>query len=231
MSNKIHVLAILGNNKFNYKTLLQLAMGSLWMNRWSMLESEQRLFATYEYLEQLLETYERLGPMIGVFLPFIEAFLPFLPLIVFVFVNIATYGLFQGFFYSWLGSSLGSIAVFYIIRNLGRNKFIRNIRTNKQVLKVTSWVDRHGFGPLFLLLCFPFSPSSIINVVAGLSNISIQGFILAVLLGKLVMIFSLAYVGASILAFAKHPFRAIAVGLGIGLFWLIGKHIEKKLSS
>ncbi|MGM8212039.1 TVP38/TMEM64 family protein [Virgibacillus sp. W0430] len=183
-----------------------------------------------EYIIELLSDYERLGPLPGIFLPFIEAFLPFLPLVVFVIANGAAYGLLKGFLYSWIGSSLGSILVFLFIRKLGNKRVFRVIRKNKQVKKVTEWLDRHGFGPLFLLLCFPFSPSSVINVVAGLSKISVQQFILAVILGKSVMIFSIAYIGSSIFEFAKNPVRTIVVGVGIVLFWMAGKYIEKRIN-
>lgn len=177
---------------------------------------------------ELLDKYENLGPLPGILLPFIEAFLPFLPLFAFVMANSAAYGLLKGFFYSWLGSSLGSIAVFYIIRKFGDKKLLVKIKTNRQVNQVTSWVERHGFGPLFLLLCFPFSPSSLINIVAGLSNVSKQQFILAVLLGKSVMIFSIAYIGTSILEFAKNPTKTIVVTICISIFWMFGKFLEKR---
>lgn len=177
---------------------------------------------------ELLDKYENLGPLPGILLPFIEAFLPFLPLFAFVMANSAAYGLLKGFFYSWLGSSLGSIAVFYMIRKFGDKKLLVKIKTNRQVNQVTSWVERHGFGPLFLLLCFPFSPSSLINIVAGLSNVSKQQFILAVLLGKSVMIFSIAYIGTSILEFAKNPTKTIVVTICISIFWMFGKFLEKR---
>ncbi|MGP4106620.1 TVP38/TMEM64 family protein [Virgibacillus sp. L01] len=182
-----------------------------------------------DYIMQLLNEYESLGPLPGIMLPFIEAFLPFLPLVVFVFANAAAYGLLEGFLLSWAGSSVGAILVFLIIRRLGDKRLFKAIRNNKQVHKVTGWVERRGFGPLFLLMCFPFSPSSVINVVSGLSNISIQQFILAVLLGKSVMIFSIAYVGSSIFEFAKEPVKTIVVGICIASFWLIGKYIERRL--
>ena len=191
--------------------------------------SNWKKFFDYDYIMELLNNYESLGPLPGILLPFIEAFLPFLPLIVFVLANGAAYGLLKGFLFSWIGSSLGSIFVFLIIRKLGKRRIFKAISKNKQVDKVTSWLGRHGFGPLFLLLCFPFSPSSVINVVAGLSKISTQQFILAVLLGKSVMIFSIAYIGSSIFEFAKHPVRTIVVGICIILFWMIGKYIEKTL--
>ncbi|WP_369974650.1 TVP38/TMEM64 family protein [Paraliobacillus sp. X-1268] len=180
-------------------------------------------------LKQLLKTYESFGPLPGLLLPFIEAFLPFLPLVVFVITNAAAYGLLEGFLLSWAGASAGAIAVFFIVRRLGDKRFFVWIRHNKQVKRVTHWLERHGFGPLFLLMCFPFSPSAIINTVAALSKISMYQFVLAVLLGKTVMIFSIAYVGSSIASFAQNPVKAIVVGISISLFWLLGKFIERFL--
>ncbi len=185
-----------------------------------------------KFIQQLLNQYEGLGPLPGILLPFIEAFLPFLPLIVFVLANAAAYGLLEGFLYSWIGASAGAIMVFYLIRKLRNVDWIeRKVINNKQVSRVTSWVERHGFGPLFLLLCFPFSPSAVINVVAGLSKVSIQQFFLAVLLGKAVMIFSISYVGSSIMEFAKNPMKTIVVLIGIGLFWAVGKYLERRLQN
>ncbi|WP_188455248.1 TVP38/TMEM64 family protein [Virgibacillus oceani] len=193
---------------------------------WKIMIEQDRLD---DYIQHLLNDYEKLGPLPGVLLPFLEAFLPFLPLVVFVFANSAAYGLLEGFLLSWLGSSLGAIIVFMIIRKLGDKRIFKAIRKNKQVHKVTQWLERHGFGPLFLLMCFPFSPSSVINVVAGLSKISLQQFTLAVIMGKSVMIFTMAYVGASIASFAEKPVRTIIVAVCITLFWIFGKFIEKKL--
>ncbi len=55
----------------------------------------------------LLRSYESLGPIPGFLLPFLEAFLPFLPLVVFVMTNAAAYGLLEGFLLSWSGASMG----------------------------------------------------------------------------------------------------------------------------
>lgn len=183
----------------------------------------------FDSIIDVLDKYEKLGPLPGLLLPFIEAFLPFLPLFVFVMANSVAYGLLKGFLYSWIGSSIGSIAIFFLIRKFDQKRIVKKIKQNKQVVQVTSWVDRHGFGPLFILLCFPFSPSSLINIVAGLSNMSKQQFILAVLLGKAVMIFSIAYIGSSILEFAKNPIKTIVVTACILVFWMFGKYLEKKL--
>lgn len=180
-------------------------------------------------VKEYLDHFKILGPLPGIFLPFVEAFLPFLPLFVFVFANSLVYGLFYGFLFSWIGASLGSIMVFFLIRKLKHKRFVQKVIHNKQVDRVISWVDRKGFGLLFLLLCFPFSPSSIINAVAGLSSVNKKQFILAVLLGKAVMIFSISYVGTSVLEFAKNPIKTIVIIVCISIFWIFGKYLEKKL--
>lgn len=188
---------------------------------------EDRKFRAF--LNELLKSYESLGPLPGILLPFLEAFLSFLPLVVFVAANGAAYGLLKGFLYSWIGASGGAICVFLIVRKLEGKRFFQWIKRNKQIIKVTNWLERHGFGPLFLLMCFPFSPSSVINIVSGLSRISLQQFALAVLLGKTVMIFSIAFVGDSIMSFAQNPVKTVLVAIGILIFWLFGKYMEQRL--
>ncbi|RPF52049.1 TVP38/TMEM64 family protein [Aquisalibacillus elongatus] len=183
------------------------------------------------YIVELLEFYGSFGPVPGLLLPFIEAFFPFLPVIVFILANSIVYGLIFGFLFSWIGAATGSILVFILIRKLERFNWVQRLKEQKQVNKVISFFDRHGFGPIFLLLCFPFSPSALINVVAAFTRISLQQFALAVLLGKAAMIFSVSYVGDSIASFAQNPFKTVIVGACIGLFWIIGKYMEKRIQS
>ena len=54
------------------------------------------------------------------FLPFLEAFLPFLPLVVFIVANVNAYGFLFGFLLSWVGSVAGAYTVFLVIRKYGR---------------------------------------------------------------------------------------------------------------
>lgn len=179
----------------------------------------------------LLKSYESLGPLPGFLLPFLEAFLPFLPLIVFVMTNAAAYGLLKGFLLSWAGASTGGIAVFLLVRRYRHLRLLRWIHRNKQVQRVTGWLERHGFGPLFLMLCFPFSPSAVINLVAALSSVGVYQFVLAELLGKAVMIFIVSYVGDSLASFAQNPVKTIVVAVIIVVMWMVGKYMEKRLQS
>ena len=178
---------------------------------------------------ELAEQYKALGPFFGLLLPFIESFLPFLPLFVFVFANSAAYGLWYGFILSWVGTVAGSYVVFLIIRKYGRKRLLRFLTKHKRVQQLIGWVERNGFGPLFILICFPFTPSALVNLVAGLSNMKKKSYLIVLMAGKLVMIFTISFIGYDLKALLTQPIRTgIVLGI-IVLLWLVGKWFEKRI--
>lgn len=179
---------------------------------------------------ELSEHYRALGPFIGLFFPFIESFLPFLPLFVFVFANASAYGLWYGFLLSWIGTSLGSYAIFLLIRKYGRAKMLRFITKRSRVQKLIQWVDNNGFAPLFLFICFPFTPSALVNLVAGLSDIKKKYYFFTLLAGKFVMIFTVSFIGYDLKALLTQPLRTAIVVIIIFLLWVIGKRLELRLT-
>lgn len=189
-----------------------------------------REWLTLENILDLIQKYRSFGPIPGLLLPFLEAFLPFLPLVVFVLANASAFGLWFGFLFSWIGSVAGAMLVFLIFRKYGQKRMLRFLHKHKQVQKLMDWVDRHGFGPLFLLLCFPFTPSALVNVVAGLSKISPVQYGLAVLAGKMVMIFTISFVGYDLVSLIQKPIRTVIVLLIIVILWYAGKRIEIRLN-
>ncbi|WP_243521098.1 TVP38/TMEM64 family protein [Bacillus pseudomycoides] len=182
-----------------------------------------------ENMNQLVESYRAFGPLLGIGLPMVEALIPALPLIVFVMANAVAFGLWFGFLYSWFGSVLGALIVFSVIRRFGRSRFFSFVNKHPKVRKAMGWIERKGFAPIFILFCFPFTPSALINVVAGLSSISKRQFVLALALGKLVMIFILSYIGSDLTSFIHKPVKTIIVIGVIFILWYVGKKIEVKL--
>jgi uncharacterized membrane protein YdjX (TVP38/TMEM64 family) len=185
---------------------------------------------TLENIMDLIQEYRSFGPIPGVVLPMIEAFLPFLPLVLFVMANASAFGLWLGFLYSWLGSCLGALLLFLLIRKYGQKRVFSFLSKHPKVRKLMDWVDRHGFGPLFLLLCFPFTPSVVVNIVAALSKISIYQYMLAVAIGKMVMIFTMSFVGYDLHSLITQPYRTAVVFLVIFILWYVGKRIEVRLN-
>ncbi|MEH6944177.1 TVP38/TMEM64 family protein, partial [Bacillus sp. JJ722] len=189
-----------------------------------------REFFNQENILELIQSYKAFGPIPGILLPLLEAFLPFLPLFVFVVANTNAFGLWFGFLITWIGSTVGAVLVFLVIRKYGHTRFFSFIKRNRQVQKLTKWLDVHGFGPVFLMLCFPFTPSAVVNIVAGLSNMSRVQYMLAVMIGKLVMIFTISFVGHDITSLITQPIRTIIVLIVIFILWYVGKRIEISLN-
>lgn len=187
-------------------------------------------FFDVDYVMELAEKYKNLGPLVGILLPFIESFLPFLPLFVFVFANAGAYGLLKGFIFSWIGTVLGSYAVFLLVRKFGQTKLMQRITNHPKVQKLIFWIERNGFGPLFLLICFPFTPSALVNLVAGLSNMRKTNYLVILMSGKLAMIFTISYVGSDLRALITQPLQTLKLFVIIGGLWLIGKWYEKRLN-
>ncbi len=185
---------------------------------------------TLEKIMQLIQEYRSFGPIPGIVLPMLEAFLPFLPLVIFIMANVNAFGLWLGFLFSWSGACLGAWLVFLIIRKYGRRRALNFLTKHKQVNKLMNWVEQRGFSPLFILLCFPFTPSAIVNIVAGLSQISRKQYMLAVMSGKLVMIFIVSFIGYDIQSLLTQPFRTAIVGVVIFILWYVGKRIEVRIN-
>ncbi|MFK2825840.1 TVP38/TMEM64 family protein [Bacillus sp. B190/17] len=184
---------------------------------------------TLENIMEWIERYESFGPLPGFFLPMLESFLPVLPLFAFVLANASAFGLWLGFLLSWSGSVTGAVLVFLLIRHYGQRRILSFLYKHHQVKKLMNWVDNHGFGPVFLLLCFPFTPSAVVNIVAGLSNISIKQYLLAVMTGKAVMIFTISFIGYDVVSLIKEPVRTVILGSIIFILWIAGKQIEGRL--
>jgi uncharacterized membrane protein YdjX (TVP38/TMEM64 family) len=185
---------------------------------------------TLENVLSVLEQYRSFGVLPGIAATLLESFFPILPMFVFVMANAAAFGLWKGFLISWTGACLGSILVFWLTRKIGQKRFFRFVSRHRKVRQFMHWIERHGFGPVFLLYCFPFTPSAVVNIVAGLSRISRQQFILAVLLGKMIMIFTISFIGYDIVALVKQPLRTVAIAVVIILLWYAGKRVESRFS-
>jgi uncharacterized membrane protein YdjX (TVP38/TMEM64 family) len=192
-------------------------------------ESLKTWFTLHNIME-LIQQYRALGPIPGILFIIMEAFLPFLPLFVFVMANANAFGLWMGFLYSWIGAVLGALLVFTLVRRFGQQKLLAFLPKHPKVRKLMDWVERHGFGPVFLLICFPFTPSALVNIVAGLSKLSKAQYMLAVCIGKMVMIFTFSFIGYDIRSLITQPYRTGIVALIVFILWFVGKRIEIRMN-
>lgn len=181
-----------------------------------------------EQLQHTLESYSQFGIFPGFLLVLLESFLPFLPLMVIVAANANIYGLGLGFLLSWLAVTTGAVCLFWISRKLGGRVKGWAMRRYPKTERFFAWIERKGFTPLFLLACFPFSPSSVITILSGLSKVPFSTFIIATALGKAFMIFSISLLSFDISSFSKEPWRIVITIIAVVVLWLGGKQLESR---
>lgn len=171
------------------------------------------------------------GPIAGVILILLESILPMLPLSVFITLNMVSYGQAFGFLISWIATILGCMLSFFLFRSCFQKKlygFIKR-KDSKQLEKIMKAISTISFSNLVVLIALPFSPAFFINIAAGLSKIKIEKFFLAIILGKVVMVYFWGYIGTSLLESLTDITILIKIAILLIGSFLISKIIEKKL--
>lgn len=192
---------------------------------------KEELMDYTDYTEIFLKYIEMGGPIAGILLPVLEAFFPILPLVGFVIINVAAFGFFFGYLYSWIGNCLGSFLLFLLLRKVGGKKLESKI--NKSKYRVTlEKIKNKKLNVLFLLYCFPFTPSFLLSGAAALTNMKTEEFIAILLPSKFVMLLSLAFIGENVSSFFENPAKSIFYIIFIFLLNLLSKYLfeiyEKK---
>jgi len=185
---------------------------------------------TEDNLRHLLEQYRSFGPFPGIALTFMKSFIPPLPTIAIVGLNGAVYGLWLGFLYSWIGLVAGCVTTFWIIRKVASHRYLRKWAERPKVAKSMTWVRQSGFSYVFLLSIFPVGPFVVINMAAGLAGMRFRSYLLALTVGKAIMVFAVSYIGNDLERFIRQPWEIIYVLVFIGLSLWGVKAIEARFA-
>ncbi|MFC3800362.1 TVP38/TMEM64 family protein [Cohnella sp. GCM10012308] len=177
-------------------------------------------------LLEWLDQYRAYGPLPGILLTFMKSFVPPLPTILIVGVNAAVYGLWLGFLYSWIGIVLGCLVTFAVIRKIADRPYWQRWADRPRVRKGMRWVRRNAFSYVFLLSLFPVGPFVVINIAAALARMRFRSFLVAIILGKAVMVFVISFIGHDPAQFLRHPEQALYALLFVAATWWIGRWVE-----
>jgi uncharacterized membrane protein YdjX (TVP38/TMEM64 family) len=181
-----------------------------------------------ETINYWINQYASFGPLPGMVLAMLESVFPPIPLFAVVAGNAAAFGLWWGSLFSWIGTTLGSILVFSIFRSFSKRKLKAYLTRHPKAKRFFLWIERKGFTPIFMLYCFPFTPSSLVNITTGLSSVPFYIFFIAVALGKFVMVFIMSFIGYDLVGLFTKPWRLILVAVVILVMWFGGKWVEKR---
>lgn len=179
-------------------------------------------------LLDLSKDYWFLSMIVGLLSCFIESFLPFLPLIAIVGANAMILGLWGGLIISWIGSGLGTLALFLLISKYNDNKLFNKLR-NKKTEKAISWMQRQGFKLLFIAYSCPFVPSFLVTITSAFCKREVSEFLPAMLAGKFVMFLVISYPASDLSGFLRSPMKMAIFLILVFLSWKVGSKVNTDL--
>ncbi len=179
-------------------------------------------------LFNLVNDYLFLTMLVGLFSTFIESFLPVLPLVAIVTINAAVFGMGMGLIISWIGSSLGTIAVFFIVSKFNDSKLINKYK-NEKIEKIITKVRNKGFKLLFIAYSCPFIPTCLVTLASAICKYEFKYFATAMLSGKFIMFIVVSYIGSDIKGFITSPIKILTFIIVVFLAWKIGNRVNLSL--
>jgi uncharacterized membrane protein YdjX (TVP38/TMEM64 family) len=135
-----------------------------------------------------------------------------IPLILLISVNVSMFGFSGGYIWSWVTSIIGGAVSFFAARYWFQEFFSRWM---KPTLK--DKIENNGFLVVFAGRIFPFVPTSVVNIAAGLSSISFRPFLYGTILGNMIYFFVLALIPLGIMNVHMEPYVYIVIiALAVG---------------
>ena len=180
------------------------------------------------WLENFLLSAGIWAPILSSLLVFLEGIFAFLPLFVFVTINVLTLGPIFGGIISWILTTLGCFCTCLLCRKGLAKLFERFTKNKKGIKKIMKMINNLSFSKLVLIIAIPFAPSFFINVAAGLSKIPLKKYFYALLIGKIVSISYLVYIGVNVYECLTNPFVLVKVVLLLLAAWIVGRIMSKK---
>lgn len=142
-----------------------------------------------------------------------------IPLLALITINVALFGFFNGFLWSWFTSIIAAIIIFISVRYCFQDWVLKKMNP-----ALVAKIEQAGFIYVLHGRIFPFVPTSLVNIVAGLSSIRFTHFLLGTIIGNFVYFFVLSLI----------PFGVLSVNLnkyvlgGIVLLTLLAFYVYRK---
>ena len=189
-----------------------------------------KMYAIYDFIINLITTTGSLGMMLDCLLIISESIMPPLPLGLFITVLCVNYGYAIGFLISWIFTIIGCMISYYLFQTIFKGIVDRKLRKYEFANKLLTMIDKMTFSNLVLLISLPITPAFLVNIVAGVSNMKVNKFLPALMIGKISLVVFWGYVGTSLIEALKNPMILIKVGIIIIIMFIISKIINKKLN-
>lgn len=180
-------------------------------------------------IEQIVNYMGTFGFLGGFLLVLLESVFPPIPLGVIVGINMLSFGKVFGFLLSYIATLTGCIASFFLFRHLFKDKFL-HLFSKKNQTSINKWMEKLtniDFNTLVVIMALPITPSFLVNIAGGLSNISYRKYLIAMMIGKPAMLLFYGYIAVSFVESLKDPMNFIKIGALVFGAYLISKIIER----
>ena len=136
-------------------------------------------------MQQFVNRFGMIGALIFVLIQIVQVVFPIIPGGISCLAGVLLFGAVPGFFYNYIGISVGSCIAFGIARSLGR-PVLYKMFPGKMIEKYLTWTELKGrFLKLFALAIFlPVAPDVFLCYLAGISKMTVRKFAIIILLGK-----------------------------------------------
>ncbi len=158
-----------------------------------------------------------------------EAFIPILPLVAFVTVNILAFGFIIGILISWIFTIIGSLLAFLAIKKGLNKKFLKYANKKTKIKKSYDYINKLNLIKLSMIIAIPFSPAFLINTLAGLTSISTKKYLISLIIGKLFLVLFWGIVGNGVYENIRDIKTLIMIGIILLIAYLISYIVNKIL--
>ena len=167
------------------------------------------IFLTLNF-ESFLEVFEKFANdnlllmiLIAIVLPFLESFVPMLPLVGIISFNIislskalgSTCGTILALVLSFVGSIIGMFTVFLLIRDLIGRRFREKIKKKEKIEKAIVWIENRSNTFMILFLSNPYVPTSIFNYAMALTKYSVKKYLIITVVSRTICVLLLGILG------------------------------------
>jgi uncharacterized membrane protein YdjX (TVP38/TMEM64 family) len=142
------------------------------------------------------------------------------PVLVLIAATAAALGPWLGFVTAFAGVLLSTLLLFMIGRFLGHERLQSLL--GKRALRVQSRIVGKGVVAVALIRMVPIAPFSLVNVLAGASQLKLRDFLIGTVLGMAPGIVTMAALGAQIADFARNASWSSALLLGLTIAAWVG---------
>ena len=179
------------------------------------------------WIDNIINILYNLGPSVGVLVIILESIIPVLPLGLFVALNMQAFGSFIGFVLSWASTVVGCLIAyklsFFLIDKYFKKEKGRKLKKLKGVFENITLPN------LVLMIAIPFLPAFLINIACGYYKVEKRKFFIALIIGKLSIVYFWGYIGSTLIESITDITVLIRLIAILVVVFVISKVVSNKL--